>query len=193
MTTRTPEDTRFTEFGPGLGKIAPCYEWLIVVSGWDLRMLNARTDEFICLNMSDHVGCYSEFYDTLEGFIDYCGEHARCGIVTTEDAGRILFIYDNGPTRYPDHHRDGRPISTDEIQAGDVDPQGENFGYAINIDIPHFSELGYASMFPQYGETDQDRYARQVAAHEAMIEAFGGPDNVAIINAPGTEIVQRLG
>jgi hypothetical protein len=190
---RAIENTRFGNLGPGLGKIAPCNPWIVAVQGNILTMIHFHTDETVKMDVSEHVGFYSEFYDTLEGFIDFCGEHAKCGLVTTQDAGRILFIYDNGPVRYPDHHKDGRPLSSDEIQGGEIDPQGENFGYAINIDIPYFSELGYASMFPQYGETDAERFARQTAAQEAMFEVFGGKDNVAIIEAPGTEIVERIG
>ena len=45
------------------------------------------------------------------------------------------------------------------------DDDGEisgNFGAVINIDIPEYSDWGLASMFPLGGETDQERFDRQV-------------------------------
>lgn len=90
--------------------------------------------------------------------------------------GRVLYLYDQRPAQ------PGRFWIDDGGQEHETDPIGDNFGYAINLDVPDFSEWGYAP-FPRKGETVAQQQQRVEDGLRAFMGCFGA-DSFVHIDGP---------
>lgn len=133
--------------------------------------------------LTQEVGNHDKtLWRDFEGFCRWVGpEHLRLGMaVYSGGVGQVIYFYDHRPEFYPTRDQ--------VLPDADYDPEemtgpngelleyasGRNFGWAMNLSIPGFSEWGYAP-FPLYGETPEgrnERLAENLAELEREVGTF---------------------
>jgi hypothetical protein len=97
---------------------------------------------------------------TFEAWCGGCGDDLQIQIGTIDDM-TLVWLYDNRPGN-------------------------ANFGYSINLDVPYYSEWGYAP-FPEKGETIEQHVDRWEQNIRNMIDALGG-EKVAVIDVSHPDV-----
>jgi hypothetical protein len=158
----------------------------IVVRGNDIQFSLCNPDDPSEVHTRERtVRSYGEpVYDSLESFLRRAGDEARVGMIIYKDAGVVVCFYDGGPHRVMTAKEAERLGIPDEDRDGYSD--GGCFGFIVNLQYPHFDELGTAP-FPLNTETIAAYNARMEEQQRAMMEIFG---NATIINInPNEEVL----